>query len=166
MWRSAHRWFIIKVGDLLRNPGQSDTVVFNNLLLEDVKNLNSDGVSWSILLQSVGDDTIRVVIQHLEAVLDDVCDLSGEDFQRPIEVKDFSTRFSAQEPIADDHIYDDVFPLDPHSETIDLYDFFIQSIELQQPLINIKPWNEYLLEEYSDDEDDDDEHWGWNVIFH
>lgn len=148
--------YVIKVGDLLRNPGRIDTINFENFLLPAVQGLTDEGVSGKISLQGVTDGSVKVVIAELHACIDDQCDISGEPYQRQVKVKDFDARFSAQEEIGEDRVYDEVFPLDTSSETINIYDLLVQSIILQEPLVHIKPGNESLLDDFEDDENYED----------
>ena len=110
-------------------------------------------------------------IKELHALVKDTCDISGEEYERQVEVKDFDTRFSSQEDMGDDRVYDELFPLNAQSETINIYDFLVQSIKLQEPLVHIKPGNEKLLDDYEMGEDDDENEESAgignnNVIFH
>lgn len=147
--------FIIKVGDLLRNPGTLDTISIDNFLLPDVTGLTSEWVTGILTLQGVTDGSVKVNIKELHAWVDDICDISGEEYKRQVEVRNFDTRFSAQEDIGDDRVYDELFPLNAQSESINIYDFLVQSIKLQEPLVHIKPGNEKLLDEYETDDDED-----------
>jgi hypothetical protein len=99
----------------------------------------------------------------------DVCDLSGESYERLVEIKDFDARFSTDVDGEDkDRVYDELFPLDPQGETINIYDLLLQSIKLQEPIVHIKPGKEYLLDEYDEDEGDDEDEdlTTGNIVFH
>lgn len=160
--------FVIKVGDLLRNPGQIDTIPFDHLMIDDIHWLSSAGVSGILTIQGVNDGSVKVVIKEVKARVSDICDLSGEDYERDIIVHDFDGRFSSDVAHDDDNvIYDELFPLDAHGETINIYDLLLQSIQLQEPIVHIKPGKEYLLEEYTEDEDDEElPPQSGNVVFH
>ena len=159
-----HHDFVLKVGDLLRDPTRLDRVEFDRLQLPDVKGLTSEWYTGTLNLQGVTDWSVKVTIEQATALVDDVCDLSGEAYQRQVEVEDFTVRFSEEESYDELRVYDEVFPLDSASETIDVYDLLVQSIVLQEPLVHIKPGKEYLLDEYEDDESSDVEQ--GNVVFH
>lgn len=156
--------------DLLRNPWRLDTIEIDKFLLEDIQGLTADGVSGSLTLQGVTDWSVKVILQEAHATILDTCDISGEEYERQVEVKNFDARFSSEVEEAKDRVYDELFPLDPTSETISLYDLILQAIKLQEPLVHIKPGNEYLLEDYETDEDDDYGESGlWgnnNIVFH
>ena len=167
-----HEQFVIKVGDLLRNPGRLDTMEIDGFVLEDIEGLSSDGVTGTITLQGVTDGSVKVVIKKATAQIQSTCDISGEEYQRQVEVKDFDARFSSDIEDGDDRVYDDIFPLDGTSETINIYDLIVQSIKLQEPLVHIKPGNEHLLDDYESDEDEDDDYeesglsGNNNIVFH
>ena len=166
-----HEQFIIKVGDLLRNPWKIDILEVDSFDLPDIEWLTSAWVTGTLTLQGVTDWSVKVMIKELKALVNDTCDISGEDYERQVEVINFDTRFSSAEDMGDDRVYDELFPLDASSETINIYDFLVQSIRLQEPLVHIKPGNEKLLDDYEDYEEteEDEENSGIgnnNVIFH
>ncbi len=161
--------FVIKVWDLLRNPWRLDTIDFDHLMIEDLSGLSADGVSWTLVLQWVNDGSVKAIIKNAKAMVSDVCDLSGEEYDRVIDIKNFDARFSTDVDGEDkDRVYDELFPLDPQGETITIYDLLLQSIKLQEPIVHIKPGKEYLLDEYDEDdgEDKDEDLSTWNVVFH
>ncbi len=161
--------FVIKVWDLLRNPGRLDTITFDHLMIDEIPWLSADGVSWALVLQWVNDGSVKAIIQYATARVSDVCDLSGESYERLVEIKDFDARFSTDVDGEDkDRVYDELFPLDPQGETINIYDLLLQSIKLQEPIVHIKPGKEYLLDEYDEDEGDDEDEdlTTGNIVFH
>lgn len=107
---------------------------------------------------------MKLTIQEAHASIQELCDLSGEEYQKQVEVKNFTVRFSEDEEFSELRVYDDVFPLDAVSESIDIYDVLVQSILIQEPLVHIKPGKEYLLDEYEDDGSENVEK--GNVRFH
>lgn len=161
--------FVIKVWDLLRNPWRLDTIEFDHLMIDDIDGLSKEGISWTLVLQWVNDGSVKAIIKHATAVVSDVCDLSGEEYDRIVEIKNFDARFSIDVDGEDkDRVYDELFPLDPQWETINIYDLLLQSIQLQEPIVHIKPGKEYLLDEYGEDEGDyeDEDLTSGNVLFH
>lgn len=158
--------FVIKVGDLLRNAGQLDTFPFEHIMLSDIPNLSEDWVSGTLTLQWVSDGSVKVIIKQAKATLRYICDLSTEEYDADISIKNFDGRFVADMSEHDDGLYDDLFPLDPQSETINIYDLLVQGIKLQEPIVHIKPGKEYLLDEYAEDEDEEYDQWSWNILFH
>lgn len=160
---------MIKVWDLLRNPWRLDTIEFDHLMIDDIDGLSKEGVSWTLVLQWVNDGSVKAIIKHATAAVSDVCDLSGEEYDRIVEIKNFDARFSTDVDGEDkDRVYDELFPLDPQWETINIYDLLLQSIQLQEPIVHIKPGKEYLLDEYGEDEGDyeDEDLTSGNVLFH
>ena len=161
--------FVIKVWDLLRNPGRLDTIDFDHLMIEELPGLSADGISWTLLLQWVNDGSVKVIIKHATALISDICDLSWESYDRVVEIKSFDARFSTDVDGEDkDRVYDELFPLDPQGETIIIYDLLVQSIKLQEPIVHIKPGKEYLLDEYDEDEQEysDEDLTTGNIVFH
>lgn len=141
----------------------------DTLMLDHIDGLSEQGLSWTLQLQGVNDGSVKVVLKNGVAQIHDQCDLSGEDYLRDVKIDQFDARFSTQVEDKDEYVYDEVFPLDGHSETINIYDFLVQSIKLQEPIIHIKPGKEYLLDEYGGDDDTNDEdndEVGGQVIFH
>ena len=103
----------------------------------------------------MNDGSVKAIIKNATAVVSDVCDLSGEEYDRVIDIKNFDARFSTDVDGEDkDRVYDELFPLDPQGETITIYDLLLQSIKLQEPIVHIKPGKEYLLDEYDEDEEE------------
>jgi len=138
-------------------------------MIDDIDGLSKEGISWTLVLQWVNDGSVKAIIKHATAVVSDVCDLSGEEYDRIVEIKNFDARFSIDVDGEDkDRVYDELFPLDPQWETINIYDLLLQSIQLQEPIVHIKPGKEYLLDEYGEDEGDyeDEDLTSGNVLFH
>lgn len=138
------------------------------MMLPDIPNLSEDGLSGTLILQWVNDGSVKVIIKEAQWILTYTCDLSNEEYDAEVKVKNFDWRFVSDMSEHDDGSYDDLFPLDPQSETINIYDLLVQGIKLQEPIVHIKPGKEYLLDEYSEDEEDDyeTEQWWWNITFH
>ncbi len=162
--------FVIKVWDLLRHPWRLDTVTFDQLMIEDISWLSPEGVSGTLVIQWVNDGSVKVLIKQAKARVSEICDLSGEEYDREVLVENFDGRFSTEADSTDeDRVYDELFPLDGSGETINIYDLLVQSIKLQEPVVHIKPGKEYLLDEYDendfDDEADEDVATG-NILFH
>lgn len=148
--------FVIKVADLLRNPGKLDFIVVDNLWTDKLDGLNDEGISLKIALQWVSDWSVKVTIEEAKAIIRDVCDLSWEEYDRIVSLSDRSSSYSQSVGMSvDDKVYDDEFPFASEHETIDLEDFIVQSIQLEKPLVSIKPWKEYLLDEFESEEDDE-----------
>lgn len=152
----------------MRNPAQLDNLPFEHMMLPDISNLSEDGLSGTLVLQWVNDGSVKVIIKEATWTLTYTCDLSNEEYDAVIKIKNFDGRFVSDMSEHDDGSYDDLFPLDPQSETINIYDLLVQSIKLQEPIVHIKPGKEYLLDEYAEDEEDDyeTEQWWWNITFH
>jgi hypothetical protein len=137
-------------------------------MIEDLVGLSDVGISGSLLLQWVNDGSVKVIIKNATARISSICDLSGEEYDRLIDVKNFDARFSSDIDSEDqDRVYDELFPMDPQWETITIYDLLVQSIRLQEPIVFIKPGKEYLFDEYDEDDGDytDEDTSQGNVLF-
>ena len=148
---------VIKVWDLLRNPGKIDIVSCEWVLLDGLEWLTSDGISVTLALQWINGGSIKVIVKNLEAMLSDVCDLSGEEYDRKVTLIDKHITYSNSLPedISDDNsLYDDTLPRDGEHEMIDLQDGIRQLIILETPLVRIKPGKEYILDQFDDGDDE------------
>jgi hypothetical protein len=148
---------VIKVWDLLRNPGRVDTVSFEGIMIDDFEGLTSSGISATLLLQWVNDGSVKIVIKNLKAMIQDTCDLSGEDYEREVYVTDKHITYSATKLTdlwEDSSLYDDTLPRDGEHEMIDLKDGLCQIIQLEAPLVSIKPGNEYILDQFESWDDE------------
>ncbi len=147
-------WFIIKVGDLLRNPGHIDMIDLAYDQLDDVPELVGTWLVGTLRIQWVSDGSVKATLDA-QVQIEYICDLSNEPYETSIQIDDFYARFVADQD-DDDKYYDDVFVLDSAGEFIDIYDFLVQAIKLQEPIRHIKPGKEYLLDEFAAEEDEDE----------
>lgn len=151
------KWFVIKVWDLLRNPGKVDEIRFDNLTMQSFVDLTSGWVSGILLLQGINESTVRVTVQSLVAHVRDICDLSWEEFEREVVIEDKDLIYSsaiAVDEFDNNSLYDNLFPRDGVHESLDLEDGLRQLIEGEQPVVAIKPGNEYILDQFDSDDDE------------
>ena len=66
--------FIIKVSDLLKEGGKSDTLYFEHKISPEISGLNKEGVSGKIILRSLHQDSLFITLEDLSCKLEDVCD--------------------------------------------------------------------------------------------
>lgn len=157
--------FLIKVWDLLRNVWSKDEVYFEWKTTQKIENL-AWKISWKVKLQSFNDTTILVVLD-LKTSLNQTCDFWWEEFVQDVEIKDIQAQYML--PISlehwDEKIHDEEYVIDPSFETIDLEELIVQSILLEQNIVNVCPEHQ---EQYDKNAVDLDEEnfldWG-KVVF-
>lgn len=76
-----HTSLVIKVWDLLRNLGKIDTVLLDGIMIDSIEWLTERGVSWTLKIQWLNSTSIRVYVEELSATIQDICDLSWEDYE-------------------------------------------------------------------------------------
>ena len=152
-----HTSLVIKVWDLLRNLGKIDTVLLDGIMIDSIEWLTERGVSWTLKIQWLNSTSIKVYVEELSATIQDICDLSWEDYERNVLVRDkeiiYSSSVSSKD-LDDDSLYDDIIPRDGEHESIDLQDGLRQLIYFESPIVHIKPGKEYILDQFEDWDDD------------
>ena len=128
----------IPVGDLLKQIGSKDTISFEGIMLEAIPGLRPDGLTGHIELMSIADDTILARLS-LEAHIDDVSDLSGQEFIRKVEVDDFQAEYLLPDRAQGLEATDEFFVIDGSHMTIEISDLLAQSVLLQRPLLTLAP---------------------------
>jgi len=81
-------------------------------------------------------------LHDVEAFVNDVSDLSSKEFERRMFCEKYSTKFVTEFTEEDDEkreIYDEEFPIDIKSETIDLEEAVTQALILKDPLVKLAP---------------------------
>ncbi len=159
------RSFVIKVSDLLKTPGGKDEIEFEGLITDKLQGLTKEGIKWIVELQALNDKTIYVTLLHVAAKVNDKSDLSWKAFVREATAKDFSAKFVLEFTNQEDaqrEIFDEEFPINEKSETINLEDFVVQAIQLQEPIVKLAKGEEKELENI-DDMDDFDTFEEWKV---
>lgn len=152
-----HTSLVIKVWDLLRNLGKIDTVLLDGIMIDSIEWLAERGVSWTLKIQWLNSTSIKVYVEELSATIQDICDLSWEDYERNVLIRDkeiiYSSSVSSKD-FEDDSLYDDIIPRDGEHESIDLQDGLRQLIYFESPIVHIKPGKEYILDQFEDWDDD------------
>lgn len=158
----------IKVSDLLLHVGQTDTIVIEKFSLNLVDNLDLDGVSWELHLQSIDNFTVIATLEKVSCVINDVSDISGVSYKRPVFVDSFMAYFvmSSHDFVSHDEEDSPIFPIDEKNETIDISEMIYQSIVLQEPFVKRTPDEELLYSNVDMDEEDfDDTGIWWTIVF-
>lgn len=158
---------LIKVSDLLLDPGARDTVSIVDLMLDTVSNLKPEWISTILHLQSIDNSTIIATLEDLSCDIDDVSDVSAEPYVRHVWVSDYKALFTLSDSHLQDQGDDPIFPIHAKNETIDIADMIYQGILLQEPLVKRTPEEERQLQEESSVEDyviDEEEDVGWTIV--
>lgn len=157
--------FLIKVWDLLRNVGTEDSITFDWKTTTKIENL-AWKISWKVDLQSLNDTTVLVDLE-LKTSLKQVCDFWWEDFIQDIDLTDIQAQYML--PISlehwDEKIHDEEYIIDPSFETIDLEELVVQSILLQENIVNVCPTHQPEYEKNAVELDEEYSQQGWNISF-
>jgi len=129
--------FKIKISDLLKEPGKSDTLTFEEFFPEQLHNLGPNGIKGSLILVSLDDSTIMVTLENISCELEDFCDRCTKAFTRSVICETHKAKFLTpdQKSTEDDEIIDEeeLFPIDD-GQNINIEEMIIQSIMLQEPI--------------------------------
>lgn len=162
--------FIIKAWDLLKEWGKVDSIDFENKMTSELPNLNKEGISGSILLRSLNQNSLYVSFENISCTLEETCDRCWANYKRIIEVPEYISRFVINEKIKQEEqetSEEEIFVINDRDETIDVEPMIVQAIKLQDPFVNYCPKCEKELEKISDEDEFDEEVvWWGNIIFH
>lgn len=132
----------VKVGDLLHTIWSTDTIVFEERIVEDISGLSEDGISGEIFLQTLNNHSIQATINNLSCKIHDISDISGESFIRDVMIKNYEWVFSLpmkNKKWDECYIwYEDVYDIDSGDFSIDLSIFITNAIRSQEPIVKIK----------------------------
>ena len=166
--------FEIKMWDLL-NQVATDELVFEKKMTNLIPNLSKDGISGTIRLSSVDDESVLVEIEELKCELDEICDYCTATFKRQIEVHGYSARFTlnkAEKDYANDEV---LFFIDDKKLTINVEEMLYQAVALENPFVLYCPkcakqhenLDSISDEDFSNsDEFNDSKLQYWNITFH
>ena len=116
------------------------------MIHDDSMKILAPGVSGSIHLLALNDTTIQLTLDHLECVVEDISDISGDVFSRDVVLEDYEVLYTIpQEKINTDDVYssfDDVYDIDPKDLCIDLSNCVVNSIRSQEPIVKRKNYED------------------------
>lgn len=140
----------------MRNPWKVDDLSFSEMYSSKLEGLSSEGIAVDLSIQWTGNGSIKLTIKNLVAKIHDICDLSGELYDRIVNIVDKSVYFDESLPVSydEDKVYDEIFPFSNEHETIDIENFLIQCIQVEKPFVSIKPGKEYILDEFESSEEE------------
>ena len=133
--------YIIKISDLLLNPGKKDIIKFDNKFTKKIPNLTNKGIKGEVHLEWLNSGEIKVTLKNIHASLKDTCGTCWEDFEREVIVPFFDTKFvlPSRHHNITEQIHDEEFIINTKNETINIEDLVVQSILLQEPLVSHCP---------------------------
>lgn len=162
--------FVIKVGDLLKEGGKSDTIEFEWKQSLELPELDKKGIKWTISIKSLNQDSLYVNLENILCNLEDKCDRCWANYTREVNVSDYIARFVINEERKreEEESSDlEIFVINARDESIDLGPMIIQSIRLEDPFVkhceNCKKETENETDESDIDESTISQ---GNVIFH
>ena len=129
-----HNGFEIKVSDLL-NGKITDTLSFENQHLSEIENLTPEGVSGSLILQSLDHNSLLVTINHLKCSLEDCCDHCGNTFIRELEIENYVAKYVTEIESEFQDKEQDVLLIDIKNGVIDLEEMLYHAIQLEEPFV-------------------------------
>lgn len=148
-----HNGFEVKISDMLKSK-VTDTISFEQKMISGLPNLSPDGVTGSITLQSLGKDSIFASIEDLECVMQETCDRCGASFERKVHIHQANAKYVAQIDESEDQ-EDEILLIDMKNGVIDLEEFIVHAILLEEPIVKLCPDCLAARQTTSDDEDEE-----------
>ncbi len=131
--------FRIKVSDILLSPGKEETMKLENKKTTQIKNLHESWVNWDVLIRWLDEKTVLVEL-NITAYLDEICEVSGNDYVQEIKVESYQSKFSLPEENIIDLIQEgDMWEISERDKTIDIEEMVVNSILLNKPTVNKSP---------------------------
>ena len=124
----------IKISDLLHQV-TSDSFSFQEIFLDELPQLMGEWISGNVELYSMDGKSILVKLTDIHAVLKSTCDLCLQEYERTVDVDEYTAKFALCKEDFDDSDEEVVFMIDPKNETIDLSEMLYQTIEFQKPFV-------------------------------
>lgn len=147
--RGNYSW-IVKVWDLLTQPGSDDLISRSNQAIETFPNITSDNLDITMKIVAVNHHEVWITIIWLRCSFNETCDYSGQEYIRTLEIVK-----AEQETLRFAHkSYDDeVYSISTRDNTINILDPITQLIKLHEPVSKVAPWYEFLEDDsWYDDE--------------
>lgn len=152
----------IKVSDLLNTIWKTDSILFENVFLKQITNLDEKWISWEICLQSINDSSILAKLKNVKCKTQETCDICNNKYEVTYKNIDYDGKFQIKETIPEYN--DEIFPID-NKWVIDVEDFIVQSVVLNESFSKICPKCEDKQREDINDSIYDDFDGGANVNF-
>jgi len=148
----------IKISDLLKNPGDTDNIKFENKFLkdEDIK-LGSKWISGEIFLQWLNNNEVLLKIKNIKFSSIFQCDKCLEKYEKNFSLEDLEeVRFVNADNIEiTENIHDTLFPIDMKNQNIDISELIEIIVKNEEPIIKKceKCKNQKTIEEEKNQEE-------------
>lgn len=157
--------FQIKVADLLKKVGKKDKIEFEKKISDKLPNLTEEGISWSITLQSINDESVLASLDSVDCTLNDICDNCQNEYKRKVHGEEYMVKFVSAEAYKefekkeDQESEEDVFPMEETGDVINAEDMVTQWIIFQEPFVKRCPTCQKEYEKENNDEMNDEDLW-------
>lgn len=138
LWRIRDKIFKIKIADLLNETGKQDEVVFEHKFSDQLPHLDDQGISWSVMVQSLDATSLLGTLTDVTARFDETCDSCWNSFIRTVSVPSYIGRFVFEDEAKKEEVGESeevLFFIDSKSETINIEDMVVQAILLDEPFV-------------------------------
>ena len=162
--------FVIKIGDLLKETGRSDELIFSQKRTKLIPGLTDEWISGKVFLQSLNKDSIYADLQNIVCSIDNICDTCEAPFVRKVHIDQYWAKFilgEDKQKIEQEQAEEEIFSINPRDEGIDIEDMLVQAIRLDEPIVNHCPICAKKIAELPDEDEDPDYFEGNNnIIIH
>lgn len=126
----------IKIADLLNNPGETDEIAFKEKYIQNIE-IQKPWISWQIFLQWLNHNEILIKLKNINFSIEYNCDKCLEKYIKTYNIKlEDNIKFvNPKEIIIDEMIYDNVFPIDIKTKTINIKNLMEILIKNKEPII-------------------------------
>lgn len=148
--------FLIKISDLLNETGKSDDIAFEGKFVETIPTLTPEGISGSLIIQSVWTDALLGTLHDLSCRVNELCDSCGTTYTREIHIPEYTAKFVVEESLSkeEEEATDEaILFINEKDETIDISQMIEQAIVLNEPFAKRCAECEKRLSTEDDDED-------------
>jgi len=139
----------IKAADLLHKPWSVDSIQFESQYLHSMPNIQDPGISWEMMLQSLNWFSVKVIFENIVCSLEDISDVSGTAFIRPVSVPYYEALFIIPWWEKDKETYssfEDIYDIDAKDLNINLEECVYNAIKSQEPIVKLK--NDEILSDW------------------
>ena len=126
--------FEIKISDLLHQLG-SDSIDFDHVFLENMKNISEEGISWTVEFYSMDGKSVFVKLLNLHAEIQEICDRCQTEYTRKIEVKEYSAKYTLDKKEFEESDEEVIFMIDEKKDTIDIEEMIYQAMNIDTPFV-------------------------------
>lgn len=151
----------IKVSDLLRKPGQEDTIEFEKKFIENMSTITDEGISGTIIVKALDRYSVLLTLENLHTALQEVSDISGKEYIQQIDNPLYEALFiipqEEKKRIRGKDEADEYFVINEKDESIDISEAVENAIVAVQPIVKKTP-DEKMLDSWEDVESEYDQY--------